>query len=152
MLSQNFRIDLSDFANLASTCNAKNVALKVKLVGDLGTARPTVSILYDGTSQLRSCQPGLDAYIEGIGAERTSFGEVSSFRSAGRAVSPVAGIGEFPESVNQSLGGLPLAGTYAILIDTELGENRNVNWDNLEDIELEIEYSYQDLFPEGQCE
>jgi hypothetical protein len=152
MLSQNFRIDLSDFANLASTCNAKNVALKVKLVGDLGTARPTVSILYDGTSQLRSCQPGLDAYIESIGAERTSFGEVSSFCSAGRAVSPVAGIGEFPESVNSSLGGLPLAGTYAILIDTELGENRNVNWDNLEDIELEIEYSYQDLFPEGQCE
>ena len=110
------------------------------------------TILYDGTSQLRSCQPGLDAYIEGIGVERTSFGEVSSFRSAGRSVSPVAGIGEFPESVNRSLGGLPLAGTYAILIDTELGENRNVNWDNLEDIELEVEYSYQDLFPEGQCE
>jgi hypothetical protein len=38
------------------------------------------------------------------------------------------------------------------MIDPDAGENVEVNWTELEDVELKINYAYQDLFPEGQCE
>lgn len=147
-----FDVDLDDFANLGATCNAKVASVAIKLVGDLGQAQPTVSVLYDGTGALRSCQPGIDEYVEQFGTETTAFGAVSQFRSRGRAVSPVAGIGEFPQTTNTTLAGLPLASQYTVLIDTTLGENANLDWSRLEDVELRLEYTYQDPFPAGQCE
>ena len=37
-------------------------------------------------------------------------------------------------------------------IDPTVGENRQVDWSRLEDVELRVEYTFQDLFPAGQCE
>ncbi|MFT4705951.1 MAG: hypothetical protein ACI81R_003667, partial [Bradymonadia bacterium] len=152
VLAATFQFSLDDFANLGATCNAKIASLAVELVGEnLGNARPTVTILYDGTSQLRSCQPGIDAYVENFGPEATVFGSITSFRTAGRSVSPVAGVGVFGSS-NATLAGLPLASQYTVLIDPSIGENADIEWGNLEDIRLSVEYTYQDPFPAGQCE
>ncbi|QDG54634.1 hypothetical protein FIV42_28980 [Persicimonas caeni] len=156
VLAATFFVDLSDFANLGLTCNAKVASVDLKLVGDgLGDARPTVSLLYDGTSQLRSCQPGIDDYVAQFGEETTNYGSVTYLRTAGRSISPVAGINEFPGAAgqaNQSLGGLPLASQYTLLIDKAAGENAEIDWSKLEDIEVELTYTYQDVFPAGQCE
>ena len=69
-----------------------------------------------------------------------------------RAVSPVAGVNEFPLNLNQTLGGLPLASQYTVLIDTTAGQNEDIDWSRLEDVKLRVEYGYQDLFPAGQCQ
>jgi hypothetical protein len=153
VLAASFYVDLVDFANLAATCNAKVESVDLKLVGDIGQARPTVSLLYDGTGELRSCQPGIDAYVDQFGEGTTSFGSVTYLRSTGRSISPVAGINTFIEgSANTSLRGLPLSSQYTVLVDTKLGENSNLDWSKLEDIEIRVTYSYQDVFPEGRCE
>ncbi len=152
VLAGTFNIGLDDFSNLSSTCNAKVISIAVQLIGKIGDVSPTVAILYDGTSRLRSCQPGISDYINLIGPELTNFGETTLFRTPGRAIFPVAGINRFRsgDSANVSLGGLPLASQYTVLIDT--GDNSKIKWENLEDIKLKVKYSYQDLFPEGQCE
>lgn len=152
ILSASFYVGLDDFANLAATCNAKLEAIDIQLVGDLGTQRPTVSLLYDGTSELRSCQPGIDAYVAQFGPGTTSFGSTTFLRSSGRSISPLAGLNEFADSANTTLAGLPLASQYTVLIDTQLGRNGELDWDALEDIRLRVTYSYQDVFPSGRCE
>ena len=75
-------------------------------------------------------------FLEGLALAMARVSSVELARCLSAEV-----IGEFPDSVNRCLGGLPLAGTFTILIDTELGENRN-----LEPIEVEIVYGYHDLF------
>ncbi|MFT5430105.1 MAG: hypothetical protein ACI9OJ_000778 [Myxococcota bacterium] len=155
ILAVTFDLTLDGFANLAAACNAKIVSFSIKLVGsNLGSGLPTVSILYDGTSQLRSCQPGLADYLKEQGSDATAFGETTRLRTPGRSVSPVAGINEFnPDgAANKSLGGLPLASQYTVLIDPTLGENGKIDWSALEDIELEVNYAYQDFFTPGQCQ
>ena len=65
----------------------------------------------------------------------------------------MAGVNAFPEGApNTSLAGLPLASEYTVLIDTNIGENAGFDWTKLEDVRLRLTYSYQDVFPEGQCE
>lgn len=155
VLAATVRVSLDNFANLAATCNAKAYSIAVQLVGtDLGQAQPTVTILYDGASELQSCQPGLEEYLDAIGRESTSYGAVTRLNTAGRSVSPVAGINAFPETGggNLSLAGLPLASEYTILIDPQIGENGKIDWSRLEDVRLRIEYTYQDFFPTGQCQ
>ncbi len=155
VLAASFSIRLEDFANLPLTCNAKIASIDVQLVGEgLGNARPTVSILYDGSSTLRSCQPNIEAIVGGLEPGTTSFGPVTSLRTAGRSVSPVAGVNSFGlgDSANRGLEGLPLSSTYTILIDPEQGENAFIDWSQLDDIQLRVTYAYQDLFAEGQCE
>jgi hypothetical protein len=151
-------LDLDRFANLAVACNAKVVSFDVQLVGEqLGDdVRPTVTILYDGLSQLRSCQPGIADYVDQFGPGSTAFNEITTFRTPPRSVSPVAGLNAFPSDTggtgNRSLAGLPLASQYTILIDRQQGENGRVNWNNLDDVVLRVNYAYQDVFPSGQCE
>lgn len=154
ILSATFFIDLSDFANLELTCNSKVRSLGIELVGDLGDARPTVSVLYDGTSELRSCQPGIDDYVAQFGADTTTYGKITHLRTVGRSMSPVAGINEFGDdsTSSQTLAGLPLASQYTILINKNAGENSQVDWSKLEDIKLRLSYDYQDIFPVGQCQ
>ncbi len=155
ILAATFFIDLTDFANLELTCNAKVATLAVNLVGDVGTARPTVSVLYDGTSKLRSCQPGIDDYVALLGPNTTNYGRITHLRTMGRSMSPVANINGFTSDgglASETLGGLPLASQYTMLINTQAGENRKVDWSKLEDIEFKLTYSYQDIFPSGQCD
>jgi hypothetical protein len=152
VLAATFDVGMNDFANLASTCNAKMKSVSLQLVGEgLGDARPTVSLLYDGTSRMRSCQPDIKNIVALVGADVTPFDEVTVFKTAGRSISPVAGVGEFTAG-NQSLGGLPVASQYTVLIDPTLGENSKIDWSKLDDIVMRVEYTYQDLFPPGQCQ
>jgi hypothetical protein len=154
VLAATFDISLDDFANLASSCNAKLEGLMVQFVGNIGAARPTATVLYDGTSRVRSCQPKLAEYIDLIGADRTHYAPITSFRTPGRAASPVAGLNQWPDDteLNKSFGGLPLASQYTVLIDTTIGENANLDFGKLDDILLRIDYTYSDFFPSGSCE
>ncbi|MFT6628323.1 MAG: hypothetical protein ACJA1R_001584 [Flavobacteriales bacterium] len=158
LLSATLPIDIEYFANLGLSCNAKIESFDVALIGEgLGDARPTVTIVYDGTSRVRSCQPDLDEYVAQFGPDATAFGPLTTFRSPARAISPVAGINEFPtdsfpQGGNLTLSGLPLAADYTIVIDPTVGENRNIQWNRLDDIELRVNFAYQDFFPRGACQ
>jgi hypothetical protein len=159
LLSTNVTLDIERFANLGSACNAKIVSFDVALIGEnLGDGLiPTVNIVYDGTSSIRSCQPNLTDYVAQFGPGATAFGEITSFRSAARSVSVVAGDGVFPTDGfapggNRTLSGLPLASSYTVVIDPLLGDNSRVAWENLEDIQLRVNYGYQDYFVPGVCE
>ncbi len=157
LLSTTISLDVDGFANLSASCNAKVVSFDVSLIGeDLGEGLPTVHIIYEGTSRVRSCQPDLADYVAQFGQGSTSFGPVTTFMSPSRSVSPVAGLNEFLSDTfdgggNVTLSGLPLATSYTIVIDPRLGSNSSINWQNLEDIELQVNYGYQDFFPSGEC-
>ena len=146
LLVVNFNLGLSSFANLRATCNAKIAGIALKLVGDnLGSGQPYATLLYNGNSQTYSCQPGIDAYVQTFGQGDTTFGETTSFVVNGRAASPVSGVGEMGSS-NITFAGLPLAGDYTLIIDPSVPANGAINWANLEDIEVGLSYTYQDVF------
>jgi hypothetical protein len=154
VLAASFPVSLSRFGNLALACNAKMVSFDVSLIGELGAGQPVVTLLYDGTSQVRSCQPDIDAYVQSIGGSKwTKFGSTTLFNTPGRAASPNAGLnGYLPgNNGNVTLDGLPLASEYTVLIDTTVGDNARLDWTKLEDVRLRIRYGYQDLFAAGQC-
>jgi hypothetical protein len=146
LLVVNFNLGLSQFANLRATCNAKVAGIALHLVGsDLGSGQPYATLLYNGNSQTYSCQPGIDAYVQTFGQGDATFGTITSFVVNGRAASPVAGVGEMGSS-NVTFAGLPLAGDYTLIIDPAAPANQAINWANLEDIEVGLSYSYQDVF------
>ncbi len=154
VLAGNFGLSIEGFANLARSCNAKLDSVAVQLVGEGFTGQPVVSIVYDGASQLRSCQPGLDTLVQALGPATTAFASVTPFKTAGRAISPVAGVNDFgpAQTWNSTLEGLPLSAGYTVLIDLTHPSNAALPWDRLEDVRLQFRYSYQDVFPEGQCQ
>lgn len=146
-LSASFTLKISNLANLPVSCNAKLKQISMKLIGEgFDDSLPVVTILYDGISQLNSCQPNLGEYVNEFGQGATRYNTVTSFEVTGRSASFVAGVGE-QGSVNESFNGLPIASRYTLLIDTSLPANQNLPWTNLSDIELEVSYGYQDLFP-----
>jgi hypothetical protein len=147
VLSASFVVALDDFANLAVTCNAKVKSVAIKLEGEgIGSGQPTVTLLYEGSSQLYSCQPGIGDYVETFGQNSTAFDTITTFQISGRSSSPLAGINEMG-SPNNTFSGLPLASRYTILIDPELGGNANIVWSKVTDIKLGLTYDYQDPFP-----
>ena len=147
VLSASFVLALGDFANLAVTCNAKVNSVAIKLEGDgIGSGQPVVTLLYEGSSQLYSCQPGITDYVETFGQNSTAFDTVTTFQVTGRSGSPVAGINAMG-SPNNSFSGLPLASRYTVLIDPSLPANRNIDWSKVTDIKLGLSYDYQDPFP-----
>jgi hypothetical protein len=146
LLVVNFTLGLTQFANLPFTCNAKVAGVALELVGTgLGAGQPVATLLYGGNSQTYSCQPGIDAYVQTFGQGDTTFGTTTSFVVEGRAASPVAGVNELGSS-NVTFAGLPLAGDYTLIIDPAAPANQAINWANLDDIELGLTFSYQDIF------
>jgi hypothetical protein len=96
--------------DLGVSFDEKLESVAVQLVGaGLGDAWPIVSLLYDGTSRLRACQPKIEAVVERVGEDVTSFGEITELEVVGRSVSPVAGVNAFPDDANGSLGRRPVA-------------------------------------------
>ncbi|MBI5546861.1 MAG: hypothetical protein HY901_23510, partial [Deltaproteobacteria bacterium] len=149
-----FSLSAESFANLSQSCNAKLESVALELIGEgLPAGQPVVSLVYDGASQLRSCQPGLQMLVDTYGPGATAFAPVTSFKTAGRTVSPVAGVNAFgPQRTwNTTLQGLPVAGDYMLLIDRLHPSNVDYPWERLEDVRLQVRYTYQDVFPEGQC-
>ena len=155
ILAADFRLEIDAFANLAQTCNAKVASIATQLVGmeDQG-GLPVVTIVYDGNSQLRSCQADIQRVVRALGPDATAFKAVTPFRTGGRAISPIAGQGSFgaPQTWNATLEGTPLAAGYTVLIDLEHPSNKALDWSQLEDIRLLVNYSHQDVFVAGQCE
>ncbi len=150
ILAAPFTLALSEFANLSLACNAKIESVGVQLVGEIGDGRPTVTVIYDGVSQLRSCQPNVDEYVRAFGNGMSDYGSISFLRTNGRAMSPLAGVNTFissDEGSNRTLAGLPVASEYTLLIDTKSAANADFDWSKLEDVLIQVEYSYQDLFP-----
>lgn len=144
-----FDIKIRDALNLAATCNGKIKSISVKLVGDNlskdGTiVNPTLTIFYNGQTTLTSCQPNIADIVSVLG-NKTTYGKQSVFYVQDKKVSPRAGLNAYAEA-NQTLSGYPFATSYTVLIDPTIGENAKVNWDNVDDIMIEFEYTYQDLF------
>lgn len=155
VLAVSFDVDVEGFANLGRTCSARIDSVAVQLVGqELGSGLPVVSVVHHGASHLRSCQPDIRTYVESLGPGTTAFGPVTPFRVPGRMVSPVAGIGQWTDAVawNRTLEGVPFASSYTVLIDLEHPSNAEIAWERLEDIRIQFRFTYQDVFPEGQCE
>lgn len=152
--SANFPLDLERFANLGRTCNAKLESVAVQLVGEGFSGQPVVSVLHDGNGQLRSCQPGINTLVQALGPDTTSFADVTAFKTPGRAVAPIASVNGFGpmQTWNTTLEGQPLAAGYTVLIDLTHPSNVAQPWDRLDDVRLQFRYSYQDVFPEGQCQ
>ncbi|MBR4985342.1 MAG: hypothetical protein IKY83_06365 [Proteobacteria bacterium] len=154
--SGTFAVTIDKSMNLATTCNAKIESIAVQLVGqDLikegagSNVTPTITVFYDGQTQLASCQPNIETLVSTIGT-KTSYGKYSTFIVEPTKISPTAKINEYGES-NITLDGKPFATSYTVLIDTQISENAKINWDNLEDIKLKINYTYQDLFPNNSA-
>ncbi len=154
VLSTNFPLDLERFANLSRTCNAKLESVAVQLVGEGFTGQPVVSVVHEGNGQLRSCQPGIDTLVKALGPGTTAFASITPFKTSGRAVAPIAALGSFgpQQTWNATLEGLPLAAGYTVLIDLTHPSNAAQPWAQLDDVRLQFRYSYQDVFPEGQCQ
>lgn len=154
VLATTVDINLNEFANLGAVCNAKLLSFDVQLVGSETQARPTVSVLYDGTSQIASCQPDIESLVEQIGRERTTFDKVTLVRVPGVVASPVASVNAWPDDEdggNTTFEGLPIASQYTLLIDTAGGENDEFDWSELEDIRLKLRYTYNDPFAGDAC-
>ena len=154
--SGTFAVTIDQQMNLATTCNAKIDSIAVKIVGENlikegagSNVHPTITIFYDGQSQLVSCQPKIDSLVSLIG-EKTSYGKYSTFIVEPTKISPVAGINTYG-SPNGSFAGKPFATSYTVLIDTKISENGNIDWDKVEDIMLQVKYTYQDLFPNSSA-
>jgi hypothetical protein len=136
-----------------------------------GEGAPYGTIIYHGDAKTYSCQPGIDAYITQFGQgtgyvpasgaapnaipESGTFGATTKFVVNARAASPVMAVNTLPVSdynepemgsSNDTLKGLPVAGSYTLIIDTVKEANKVIKWDQLEDVKLEITYSYQDVF------
>lgn len=155
MLAANFTLSVYDFANLPQSCNAKVESIALQLVGvDAPNTQPVVTLVYDGSSELRSCQEDIRELVLAVGPESTAFAPITRFETGARAISPVAGVDAFgPASTwNATLEGTPLAAGYTLLIDLDHPSNQSVDWDQLEDILIQFSYSHQDPFPAGQCQ
>ena len=150
--SGTFAVTIKDSMNLATTCNAKIDSIAVQIVGDNiikdgagSNVHPNITVFYDGQTQLVSCQPNIAALVSTIGS-KTSYGKYSTFIVEPTKISPNAGINTYGEA-NLWLAGKPVATSYTVLIDTQVGENSKIDWDKVEDIKLQVKYTYQELFP-----
>ncbi len=150
------------FSNISNSCDAKIEEIQVRLVSMEGKplrneddATPKVVLVYGGQSQLMSCHDNIDAIASSVGA-RTSFGKFSTFHSEPLSDGLNAGVYEVSEGENyvlsdksefigktssKALKGYPLMATYSIMIDPESGENSQILWENLADIEIQISYT-----------
>ena len=147
VLSTTFSIKLSELANLPISCNAKLSALAIKLVGQgFENQNPALTILYEGASQLYSCHPNIQDYVDYFGQDMTRYGTVTTIDVSGRNAGLVLGINEFGSS-NITFRGLPVSSRYTLVIDPSLPANAGLPWENLEDLEILLEYTYQDLYP-----
>lgn len=155
--SGSLSIDIERFPNLAASCNARLFSVDLAVVGEFsGEELPVVRLVHAGTSKLRSCQANIRDYIDSVGPESTTFREVTSFEMEGRGIAPVADIGTFAEPPNLTTGnttlqGLPLASEYIVMIERAQGDNANIPWDRLEDVLIRFTFSYQDPYPQSEC-
>ena len=164
--SGTFAVTIDKSMNLATTCNAKIESIAIQIVGTdvikAGAGEnvvPTITLFYDGQSQLVSCQPNIEALVKTINPANpdestlditTSFGKYSTFIVEPTKISPTAKINEYGEA-NITLAGKPFATSYTVLIDTTISENSKIDWDKVDDIKFRINYSYQDLFPNSSA-
>ncbi len=159
--SASFNIS-SHFANIDTSCNAKIDTMKVRFISkegkkirESGNLTPSVSIFYGGQSQLLSCHKNIDAIVETIGP-RTTYGKFSTFSSKPFADGINTGVLEVPEgepyefsdtaelsnvTEYSGLQGRPLMATYSLVFDPAKGNNSKINWDNVADIEIQINYT-----------
>lgn len=156
MRAGTFELKIDDYANLAATCNAKIESIAIQLVGENlikegegENVVPTMTVFYDGQTQLVSCQPNIEQLVSSLGP-KTSYGKYSTFMLTPTKISPTAGLNTYGEA-NVHLQGNPVATSYTVLIDTTIGENRKINWDNVDDVKLKLNYTYQDLFSVGSA-
>ncbi len=150
--SGTFAVEVANFANLSGTCNGKIDGFAFKLVGENlikegagENVHPSITLFYNGQTQLTSCQPNMDQIMSQVDPSKTRYGKISTFTTPDKKITVNAGLNDYAEK-NQSLKGLPLVTSYTIFIDPSSGENDKINWDNLEDVMIQFNYTYEDLY------
>ncbi len=150
------------FAHISNSCNAKIKEIQVRFVSREGkqlresaNSTPYITLVYGGQSQLLSCHEQIEAITKSIG-DRTSFGKYSTFTADPVANGINAGVYEVPMGTSykissstefpgvtkyKSLKGYPLMASYTVIIDPQKGENKNIKWSNIGDVELQIIYT-----------
>ena len=154
--SATFAFTIRDFANLQATCNAKISKFSFMLVGDnllkdgAGTqVHPTITMFYNGKSTLVSCQTDIEETAESLGY-RTAYDKYTTFNIDQSKISPNLGINAWGNP-DGSLESYPLASSYTILIDPTIGENPKIEWDNVEDIQIKVMYTYENVRSGNKC-
>ena len=154
--SGTFALTIPDFANLQATCNAKIAGFAFKLMGeDLvkegagSQVHPTITMFYNGKATLASCQPDIES-IASMLDYSTAYGTYTTFDIEQTKISPNLGLNDWGNSDN-TLADYPLASTYTVLIDPEIGENAKINWDNVEDIQIKLLYTYENVKSQNTC-
>ncbi|MBO4350976.1 MAG: hypothetical protein J6A01_08535 [Proteobacteria bacterium] len=159
--SASFNIS-SHFANIDTSCNAKIDSVKIRFISkegkkirESGNLTPSVSLFYGGQTQLLSCHKNIEAIASTIGP-RTTYGKFSTFSATPFADGINAGIFEIPEGESyefsdttelsdvtdyKGLKGFPLMATYSLVFDPAKGNNSQINWDNVADVEIQINYT-----------
>ncbi|MBO4350100.1 MAG: hypothetical protein J6A01_04020 [Proteobacteria bacterium] len=150
------------FANIAGSCNAKISDIRIRFVSKSGQpirpkgdAAPAVTLFYGGQSQLLSCHSNIEAITKSIG-NRTTFGKYSTFNTDPFGDSVNVSLFNVPEGEDyqlesmpdfsnvtnyKGLNGYPLMATYTIVFDPNYGENKDIEWDNVADIEVQFSYT-----------
>ncbi|MBQ9396521.1 MAG: hypothetical protein IJU23_13535, partial [Proteobacteria bacterium] len=154
--SGTFAVTIKQSMNLATTCNTKIDSISVQVVGDNiiregagENVHPTITVFYDGQSQLASCQPNIESLAQTIGP-KTAYGKYTSFVVPSTKTSVVAGINTYGDPSN-TFKGKPFATSYTVLIDTQISENPKIDWDKVEDIKLRVKYSFNDVMQDSAC-
>ena len=154
--SGTFELTIRDFANLQATCNAKIAGFAFKIVGENlikenagEQVHPTMTMFYNGKSTLTSCQPDISEVVAELG-NSTAYGKYSTFNIEQTKISPNAGINDWG-NIDMTLEQYPLASSYTVLIDSEIGENSKINWDNVEDIQIKVLYTYENVRTTNKC-
>ena len=153
----------TQIANISSSCNAKINGIRIRLVSKPGKkinennddAIPSVDLIYSGQTQLLSCHLNIEHIVSSV-SPYTTYGLYSTFSSESFADGINVGIYEVSEGENYTfdnptefddvtvyngLNNYPLMSTYSIVIDPSKGSNDKINWDNVADIEVQIDYT-----------
>ena len=163
----------TQISNIAPSCNAQIDGISIRLVSkpgkkiqETGNASPVVSLFFGGQAQLLSCQARIHDITASI-APYSTYGNLSTFSMTPQSDSFNAGLFEVSEgdhyvfnetvfiddvTVYKGLKGLPLMATYSIVVDPSTGDNNTINWDNVADIEVQIDYTTGSLgSPSDRC-
>lgn len=139
-------ITVANFSVLEKGCGGRLASMRFDLIGDVrgrSGARPQIEVVTAEASDMSTCHLDVPALVEPF-RHMTNFGKITTFNGPIQIGPAQATInGGFDDNYYELPAGRPVAGRYLFIIDREANGNRDVDWSKLEDIAVEIRFSYQ---------